>query len=78
MFTANGRSDHVTMFSPCLLLTVCHFQVKVSSFALVINTRTILHYSCEVGRHEGSCCRDMLQQQKTCVVYTEVTCSRDV
>ena len=30
-----------------------------------------------VGRHE-ECCRDILQQQKTYVVHTEATFSRDV
>ena len=45
-FTANGRSDHVTMFTPCLPLTVCRFYMKVDSFALAINTRIILHNSC--------------------------------
>ena len=35
--------------------------------------------SIKVGRHEGSCCKDMLQRQKTCVVvHTEATCSTDV
>ena len=32
----------------------------------------------KVGRHQGSCCRDMLQRQKICVVHTEATFSRDV
>ena len=45
-FTANGRSDHVTMFSPRLPLNVCRFQMKVSSFALFINTRIIFLYFC--------------------------------
>ena len=35
-----------------------------------------------VGRHEGACCRDMVQRHvaatKKCVVHTEATCSRDV
>ena len=39
--------------------------------------------SLKVGRHEGSCCRDMRQRlvaamKNTCVVYTAATCSRDV
>ena len=36
----------------------------------------------KVGRHEGSCCRDMLQRHvaatKRCVVHTEATCIRVV
>ena len=44
-FTANGRSDHVTMISPHLLFTVFCFSVKVTSFVLAINTRISLHYS---------------------------------
>ena len=33
-FKANGRTDHVTMFTPYVLLTVSTFSVKLSSFAL--------------------------------------------
>ena len=44
-FTANGRSDHVTMFSPRLLLTVYCFLVMVSSFMFARSTRIILYYS---------------------------------
>ena len=43
--TANGRSDHVTMISPRLPFTVCHYLVKVSRFVFAINTKIILHYS---------------------------------
>ena len=39
--------------------------------------------SLKVGRHEGSCCRDMRQRhvaamKNTCVMHIEATCSRDV
>ena len=43
--TANGRSVHVTMFSPRLPLSVYCFLVMVSSFMFAISTRIILHYS---------------------------------
>ena len=35
----------MTMFSPCLPLTVYCFLVMVSSFMFAISTRVILHYS---------------------------------
>ena len=43
--TANGRNDHVTMFTLYLPLAVFSFSVKLSSFALVSKDRIILHYS---------------------------------
>ena len=43
-FTGNGKSDHVTMISSHLPLTLCRFLVKVSRFVFAINTRIILHY----------------------------------
>ena len=45
---ANGRSDHVTMFSPRLPLTVCRFEMKVSSFALDIKTTITFLYLCNL------------------------------
>ena len=45
MLTANGRNDHVTMFSLHLPLAVISFTVKLSSFVLVSKARIILHYS---------------------------------
>ena len=44
-FTANGRDDHVTMFSLYLPLAVFRyiFLIKLSSFALASKDRFILH-----------------------------------
>ena len=44
-FTANGRNDHVTMFTLHLPLAVFSLSVKLSSFALASKVRIILHYS---------------------------------
>ena len=44
-FTANGRNDHVTMFTLYLPLVVFSFSAKLSSFALASKVRIILHYS---------------------------------
>ena len=44
-FTANGRNDHVTMFTLHLPLAVFSFSEKLSSFAFASKGRIILHYS---------------------------------
>ena len=41
---ANGRNEHVTMFTPYLPLAVFSFSVKLSSFALVLKDRIISYY----------------------------------
>ena len=41
--TADGRTDHVTMFTLHLPLAVFSFSVKLRSFALASKTRIILH-----------------------------------
>ena len=52
------------------------------SIKLVVGNLIHAHYLFKVGRHEGSCCRDMSQRHaaatKTCVVHNEATGSRDV
>ena len=42
---ANGRNDHVTMFTVYLPLAVFTFSVKLSSFGLASKARIILYYS---------------------------------
>ena len=42
---ANGRNDHVTMFTIYLPLAVFGFSIKLSSFASSSKARIILHYS---------------------------------
>ena len=44
-FTVNGNNDHVTMLTLYKQLPVFSFSVKLSSFALAIKIRIILHYS---------------------------------
>ena len=44
-FTANSRNDHVTMFILHLPLAVFSFSAHLSSFALGLRVRNILHYS---------------------------------
>ena len=45
MFTANGRNDHVTMFTLYLPLAVFSLSAKLSTFVLASKARIILHYS---------------------------------
>ena len=42
---ANGRIDHITMFTLYLPFAVFRFSVKLSSFALASKVRIIVRYS---------------------------------
>ena len=59
-------------------LTIHDARKNKLTFPITAHENTLYPPSVKVGREEGSCCRDMLQRQKTCVVHTEATCSRDV
>ena len=45
MFPANGRNDHVNMFTLYLPLAVFSFSAKLSSLGSASKVRIILHYS---------------------------------
>ena len=59
-------------------------QIRTQSRLFRVLSRPYLTFllccqmSLKVGKHKGSCRRNMLQRQMTCVVHTEVTCSRDI
>ena len=60
--------NHMTQYSTTMHVNIL-WTAAINIFPLP---------SLKVGRHEGTCCSDMLQGQKTCVVHTKATCSRDV